>query len=835
MTGKQLLNKLETVGMVEHAFRFPYAYIRCISAAFDGKCDDEREAMASEKLARSIAEIRKTAADCMFTLEWLTPAEATQHPVENRGEHWLRAFLEEPAAGVTAGVDRSGLRVAHFFGYKGGQGRSTVLACLAQKLAHEGAKVLILDADIEAPSLDVLFGVKPNGPGSTLLGLVRKAPTILPVPALQGRDGGEVRLIACRPRDEAYDIDFAAFAMQTSLVPGILTDAIARIRAWASEQRFDAVLVDHRSGMAMTTLTWMKALPGPVAVFTKLDEQWRGAEGVLREVLEANPGNPGVIVTFKPDDETEDGFRRRTVRQRTDLLGLLSAAIVRAAETDTQDADSEGLEDPSAVEDHWVLWPYDQAFRGTTLPDTLSLGTGTKAILGELTRLLDITLPVKRVLSSIGSVDQGDLIQTEALRRLCHPGNSFRYIFGRKGTGKTRLSTELAVQNLGQALLVDASSAPKNGITTADVEFIQARDRFRDDPECLWWALLLAAMQGGDTERAGLRTQLTAILAANSSVSDMRRTVLELLATSGPRVFLMDGIETAFGVLDFYKFVEKLFLFMLTIQSDDRFAGHIELKLFLRTDLASRSVQNLEQQVDGRVIYLFWDYQKIVNFMLSRIPLLPFFRNAFSHMVSEIESIMPMIRAGDVVKQEAERILLLMLPHKLQRFNIFTSTFLRLHFADSSVQGASYYPRVVDSFLKELNGAGEQKGANALVEGRLDQQLLIRAHEQACSDYMGQIRQELQHLLDFGLDSPDANRAKLDDWLGAFAGRKTPFDVEEMELHLAGRTSLDRSVVRRCLDQMLGLGIFERLADTPNTWRTGRLFKSSLKMKYKRV
>lgn len=272
MTGKQLLNKLETVGMVEHAFRFPYAYIRCISAAFDGKCDDEREAMASEKLARSIAEIRKTAADCMFTLEWLTPAEATQHPVENRGEHWLRAFLEEPAAGVTAGVDRSGLRVAHFFGYKGGQGRSTVLACLAQKLAHEGAKVLILDADIEAPSLDVLFGVKPNGPGSTLLGLVRKAPTILPVPALQGRDGGEVRLITCRPRDEAYDIDFAAFAMQTSLVPGILTDAIARIRAWASEQRFDAVLVDHRSGMAMTTLTWMKALPGPVAVFTKLDE-----------------------------------------------------------------------------------------------------------------------------------------------------------------------------------------------------------------------------------------------------------------------------------------------------------------------------------------------------------------------------------------------------------------------------------------------------------------------------------------------------------------------------------------------------------------------------------
>ena len=826
---------MSTIGSVEHAFRFPYAYIRCISAEFEAKEDEEREALASRKMARSVAEIRKTAADCMFTLEWLTPAEAVQRPVENRGEHWLRAFLEEPVSGVPAGADRSGLRVAHFFGYKGGQGRSTVLACLAQKLAHEGAKVLVLDADIEAPSLDVLFGVKPNGPGSTLLGLVHNAPTILAVPALQGRDGGEVRLIACRPRDLEHDIDFAAFAMQTSLVPGILTEAIARIRAWASEQRFDAVLVDHRSGMAMTTLTWMKTLPGPAVVFAKLDEQWRGAEGVLREVLDANPGNPGVIVTFKPDEETEDGFRRRTVRQRADLLGLLSAAIARAAETETDDAENEGLGDPSAIEDHWVLWPYDQAFRGTTLPDTLSLGVGTKAVLSELTRLLDITLPVKRVLSSIGSVDQGDLIQTEAFRKLCQPGNGFRYVFGRKGTGKTRLATELAVQELGQSLLVDANPMAVNGITTAEVEFKQAQDCFRDDPECLWWALLLAALQGSDTERTGLRSRLAAILATKLSVSALQHQVLDAMARSGPRVFLMDGIETAFGVSEVYKFVERLFLFMLTLQSDDRFAGRVEVKLFLRTDLASRSVQNLEQQVDGRVIYLYWDYQRILNFFLSRIPLLPFFRKSFPDTVTEIESIMPTIRAGDVIEQDAERILLQMLPHKLPRFNIFTSTFIRLHFADSSVQGASYYPRVVDSFLKDLGVTGEQRGPAAIVEGRLDQQWIIRAHEQASADYMNQIRQELQHLLYFGMKSPEANLAKLDNWIGAFAGQRTPFDVEEIETHLAGRTSLDRSIVRRCLDQMLGLGIFERTAVAPNTWRTGRLFKSSLKMKYKRV
>jgi hypothetical protein len=310
--------------------------------------------------------------------------------------------------------------------------------------------------------------------------------------------------------------------------------------------------------------------------------------------------------------------------------------------------------------------------------------------------------------------------------------------------------------------------------------------------------------------------------------------VMDTLATSDPRVFLMDGIETAFGVSEVYKFVEKLFLFMLTLQSDDRFVGRVEVKLFLRTDLASRSVQNLEQQVDGRVISLFWDYQRILNFMLSRIPLLSFFRNTFPDMIAEIKAIMAMIRAGDVTTGDGERILLQALPQRLPRFNILASTFLRLHFADSSDQGDSYYPRVIDSFLRDLNDAGEQKGADALIEGRLDQRLLIRAHEKACADYMVQIQQELQHLLDFGLNT-DANRTKLDEWIGAFAGQKTPFDIEEMEAHLAGRTSLDRSVVRRCLDQMLGLGIFERTADAPNTWRTGRLFKSSLKMKYKRV
>ncbi len=834
MTGKNLLEKLKAAGEISHVFRFPYVYIRCISSDFEGKEDDERELLACEKMNIPIADVRKTAVDCLFTLQWLTPAEATREPMENRGEHWLRAFLESPSTEINPKI--SEIHVAHFFGYKGGQGRSTVLSCLAQKLALEGAKVLVLDADIEAPSLDVMFGVAPDGLGSTLLGIVRKTPEIYAIPTLQGRSNGAVNLIACRPRESSYSMDFAAFALQTSLVPGILAEGIERIRKWAIEQQFDVILVDHRSGMAMTTLTWMKLLPGPVAVFTKLDEQWRGAEEVIREVLAAHPENPGLIVTFKPDDETDDGFRRRTFRQRHDLLRLVSETISQSARFE---ADDDFIADPSNVEDRWLLWPYDQSFRTTTLPGHEDLGSGTRRSLNELARLLEISLPARKKLSSVGSVDQGDLIQTEALTILRQPNNTIHYIFGRKGTGKTRLAKQLALEKLGESLLVDASSDSPEGITTAESEFLQGRDRFKEEPEGLWWVILLAALQGPNTDRKTLRSRLVTILSGQFDVTTLRQKVIESLPKKGRRIFLIDGIETAFAVSEVYRFVESLFLFLLALQADDRFNRKVEIKLFLRTDLASRSVQNLEQQVVGRTIYLSWNYQKILNFLLSRLPQLGFFQNSFPEAISEIRESMNTIRAGEVPVEEGERLVLQMFPTKLSRSNILMSTFLRLHFADNSGQGteneASYYPRVIDSFLNTLNTSGEKKGSSSLIDGHLEQQLIYKAHEQASTDYMNQILQELQHLLDFNLESQEANRAKLDDWIRAFTGQRTPFDVEDMEKHLEKHTELKRGIARRCLDQMFTLGIFEHSPDTPNTWRTGRLFKSSLKMKYKRI
>jgi len=835
MTGRELIDQLREVGSVQHTFRFPYVYVRVVNDIFSGLDDEMREKKALDILKVPSSELRRTAANCMFTIEWMTTEESKGSPAESRGDHWLRAFLEPTKPLSLLEQAKNGVRVAHFFGYKGGQGRSTVLACLAQRLANEGAKILVLDADIEAPSLDTIFGVAPIGLSSTLLGIARGANPIKPVSALRGRDQGAVHMLACRPREPLYDIDFAAFALQTSLMPSILSQTATRIRDWALREEYHAVLVDHRSGMATTTLAWMMALPGPCVVFSKLDEQWRGAESVFKEVFEANPSNPGVIVSFKPDEEDEDQFRRRTLRQRNDLLSVLVEVTATGAHYQAGEQDAEFLVEPSDLEDHWLLWPYDQCFRTINLPDLSSLGSHTRETLAELTGLLDLQVEPKKKLSPIGSVDQGDLIETDALQKLLQPNNPFAYIFGRKGTGKTRIAAELALRKQAEPLLVDAASTAAYGVKTSDTEFEAAREAFKHSPESLWWSVLLAALQGVDTKSDDMRVRLSSILQLGETQSWLRQKVIQNLPMSNTRVFLIDGIETAFSSSEVYCYVEHLFRFMLAIQSDSQLNERVRIKLFLRTDLKAQGIQNLEQQIDGRLINLYWDYERILNFMLSRLPARSFFDTYFSETIQEIRRILPEVKAGEVSAEKSESILLEIFPRKLRRSNIQMTTFLRLHFADSSGSGPTYYPRVIDKFLETIDNEGRSHAENALDEGRVQQKLIIKAHEQAADDYMQQIQQELRFLIEFGQSSATDNQKYLAQWLNLFAGQKTPFEVTEMETFLTSRMNLDSGIARRCLGQMLSIGIFEKTEDNPNVWRAGRLFKSSLKMKYKRV
>jgi hypothetical protein len=76
------------------------------------------------------------------------------------------------------------------------------------------------------------------------------------------------------------------------------------------------------------------------------------------------------------------------------------------------------------------------------------------------------------------------------------------------------------------------------------------------------------------------------------------------------------------------------------------------------------------------------------------------------------------------------------------------------------------------------------------------------------------------------------NQQRLETLLAAFDGLTTPFDIEERVKELAHRTGIEAIAVRRALERMKTVGMFESRPDYPGEWRVGRLFKSSLRMKY---
>ncbi|HEX3871705.1 MAG TPA: hypothetical protein VHV77_14780, partial [Pirellulales bacterium] len=135
ISGGELLEKVKT-SFPKASIRaaFPFLRVRLVSKDFDGLTDDERESTLATRIGLDIAEFRRTTDRLFVRFELLSDASA---PVgaPRRGETWLGSFADEnqrfdPPANLP--------RVVHFYGYKGGQGRSTLLAFFANSLAAEG-------------------------------------------------------------------------------------------------------------------------------------------------------------------------------------------------------------------------------------------------------------------------------------------------------------------------------------------------------------------------------------------------------------------------------------------------------------------------------------------------------------------------------------------------------------------------------------------------------------------------------------------------------------------------------------------------------------------------
>ncbi|MEK7677337.1 MAG: hypothetical protein AAB676_16025 [Verrucomicrobiota bacterium] len=564
---------------------------------------------------------------------------------------------------------------------------------------------------------------------------------------------------------------------------------------------------------------------------------------------------PGLFISFSLDPEdTLEKMRSRNPMQIDELLSLLSDALALGALPSDSPGQLELPLTPDDLSDYWVPWFHDRALLNGRLPAPADLSKNNLASLQQIRGLIGFAAKKETsnrlgqsqppaLLTASGGTDEGLFIETEALRKLRPPNTPFTYIFGRKGTGKTRLLRELATLRKGEPLVVASDFKGEAGIPSGNETFKDLSDHLTEDPEKFWWAILASALSlpAFPTRDQLLNSlkQYSERARAEGPASVRITEVVEAAAhQKARRFFLVDGIETAFLSSRLILYLEGLFKFLSSIQNNPKLQDRVTVRLFLRTDLARRAFQNIEQQISGRVIYLSWDTQSILNFVLSRITALPWFMQAFPSTVAELQNNQLLLVAGNLPVDECDRLLSQVFPQKIRRNNLLTLTFLKTYFSGSAGEAATYYPRIYDRFLHLIDNPtdlGRQfASVQKLEDGRVSQALIFAAHEQAAKDYLEQVEAELVYLLQLAPDYA-ANAQRVKELLQAFAGLSTPFIVDSCLQQLGSKLQgISEPQIRAALLQMREVGIFEERPGFANQWRVGRLFKASLGMKYVR-
>lgn len=774
------------------------------------------------------------------------------------GGHWLPLFDEvsRDAWSVAKRAQVSDCTAIHFYGFKGGQARSTVLCMFAKSLAASGFKVLLVDADIEAPSLHLMLGVSSSTLGSSLMGICGRQAHVEPMAYVRTANNGAIDLISTYPLINDFEVDVASFVVRSGMDSTMLERGAARIAAFASGEggglgiaRYDYLIFDHRTGLSASVLPIIGACPGSVVINVRPDGLSENQDSVIDALLSANPASPGAFVSFSLDPEKRKGsIAEHEAKLQDQLLYKMADAIARGAE----DASAEELD--GFLSEYFVSWFHDRSFLGGGIPELPELSRDNLDSLGQLRRVLGVPLrPAEstaedqghssadvEVSSPSGAQDTGWFVETPDAARLLQPSLSSFYVYGRKGTGKTRLLAELVKRGLGRALHAanDFEGGGLRAQTTVELELLRL---VGDDFEQFWWATFTADLLGAISGRS-LETELQELIALG--LTGLRSTATptkaaQLLSSIGGRhVVLIDGVETAVSANLTLKFVEGLFRFLSTLQNDSLFRENVRFRVFIRSDLPV-GLQNVEQQVHNRKLDLRWDESSIFHYVLAEIARSEWFISAFPSVCDDIDSQRMLVRTGGLRQDEYEKLLLRVFPQKLRRNNLSTMTFLRTYFSDAAGEGdsrSSFYPRVFGRFLTKVGELGQARQQKALdTDQRVAHDVVLEAFEYAAREFINEVQQELNFALNISSDLT-RNGAHVNELLESFRGMPTPFELDRCVATLSEKLPdpFAPKVVRDCLRRMKNMGIFEDHPSDSNKWRAGRLFKEGLRMKYVR-
>ncbi|MBK7054705.1 MAG: AAA family ATPase [Leptospiraceae bacterium] len=624
------------------AYRFPYTFLILTHPDFTDD-EEENEIKFCNLLNIEPQYIRDISNLSLLSLECLSQEDFDKREIKNRGTYWSELRIEEELdlLNKTKTENEDPLKVIHFFGYKGGQGRSSVLTALSLNLMKYGWKVLVIDADFEAPSLDLIYN-KDLKLENTLLGLYL-GKKINAINYDSKPSGGSIDIIGAKPSliynemselEDDWSIEYSGMTLQANVNPATIQILAKGLQSFAKENLYDIVLVDQRSGMSISSITWINELIGQLVLFTRLDNQWQHSYQFLKSLVLNSNSSDIPIISQKPymTKDLAPIDKDHFERQKEDLKFLF---VKNKQIKEGLDIDDISVGDINA---NFLDWQYDPSYRDNLLPDTEQILSENLLVLQKLRSILEIESDKSKFIKPdySGIKDEGLLILTDALNKLLNKNNDINYIYGRKGTGKTKIFAELVSRNLAKPLIAQddyflerknaegingRSDTVKNIIWSFNKEIKKLENSRIEDIDGLvenfWWCIFLTAIETiskhGSLPNKVFEEEFKKKYENFKKESSNYSTKLKSILVSQEEkiTFCIDGLETTFDVYYINYYVKALYGVMNTILTDSYFEK-IQVKLFLRKDLKPEFIQNSEQKDS---IELVWTEQAILNFL----------------------------------------------------------------------------------------------------------------------------------------------------------------------------------------------------------------------------
>jgi MinD-like ATPase involved in chromosome partitioning or flagellar assembly len=184
-------------------------------------------------------------------------------------------------------------RLVALHSFRRGTGKSTLAANLAGLLAASGRRVGLVDANLEAPSLALLFGLEAPAPPTFDDFLAERAALSAVAREITGPPAGRGRLFLIpaagtaafhRDRGNEYDLERCD----------------RDLRAWAADLKLDAVFIDTRAGINEESMLAL-SVADRAAIILRLDKQdYQGTAVVIDLARKLELPQPVLVVNPTP-------------------------------------------------------------------------------------------------------------------------------------------------------------------------------------------------------------------------------------------------------------------------------------------------------------------------------------------------------------------------------------------------------------------------------------------------------------------------------------------------------------------------------------------------------